>query len=474
MAQMHISTDSRTNQNCIVRIHLQARPNFCPNARHIHAPSSCRLFDLSSATLRCNCNGSCSKRNDSKLSRYVNHDIVRWIDCDGASSHLGMLGNRSQRSARSASAFSLGIVVVLPLLLHDEGAFYVKSRPANEFVDDSTIVIIFEFEARQYHGSFPWNDAELYVDGFGRRRSRRSGSIIRRRRNASHHEPLHDSISGLASKRLDTSIGTPGPRTNCFVLAPIPPRRRRHDHRSLKTRLPRHGPHAIHRTRMDHRGAHVITPLRPRRRPLRLLRKTKRVDQIPFGRPALPHPRFHPLPLRLWRRRSHHFRRRFDLRIQSRQSLHQHRPREDRPVEEHGGRDANGAIGAEDQRGRRGECPAGAGGEGGRGMRRREEAKVGDGRSGGGAAGGAVGGEDGLATGIDGGTIGFVLGIYCVFHSPDQIFVVESKGCGHGSLGGGCLRRRFHLGTSAFFDVCPRNRTESHPAARGRDSPLLS
>mmetsp|Transcript_21274 Transcript_21274/g.42399 ORF Transcript_21274/g.42399 Transcript_21274/m.42399 type:complete len:218 (+) Transcript_21274:585-1238(+) len=188
---------------------------------------------------------------------------------------------------------------------------------------------------------------------------------------------------------------------------------------------------------MDHRGAHVITPLRPRRRPLRLLRKTKRVDQIPFGRPALPHPRFHPLPLRLWRRRSHHFRRRFDLRIQSRQSLHQHRPREDRPVEEHGGRDANGAIGAEDQRGRRGECPAGAGGEGGRGMRRREEAKVGDGRSGGGAAGGAVGGEDGLATGIDGGTIGFVLGIYCVFHSPDQIFVVELKEGGHSSFGGG-------------------------------------
>mmetsp|Transcript_4610 Transcript_4610/g.9667 ORF Transcript_4610/g.9667 Transcript_4610/m.9667 type:complete len:317 (+) Transcript_4610:957-1907(+) len=257
MAQMHISTDSRTNQNCIVRIHLQARPNFCPNARHIHAPSSCRLFDLSSATLRCNCNGSCSKRNDSKLSRYVNHDIVRWIDCDGASSHLGMLGNRSQRSARSASAFSLGIVVVLPLLLHDEGAFYVKSRPANEFVDDSTIVIIFEFEARQYHGSFPWNDAELYVDGFGRRRSRRSGSIIRRRRNASHHEPLHDSISGLASKRLDTSIGTPGPRTNCFVLAPIPPQQRRHDHRSLKTRLPQHGPRTIHCTRIDDRGADV-------------------------------------------------------------------------------------------------------------------------------------------------------------------------------------------------------------------------
>mmetsp|Transcript_11194 Transcript_11194/g.23569 ORF Transcript_11194/g.23569 Transcript_11194/m.23569 type:complete len:108 (+) Transcript_11194:923-1246(+) len=107
-------------------------------------------------------------------------------------------------------------------------------------------------------------------------------------------------------------------------------------------------------------------------------------------------------------------------------------------------------------------------------MCRREEAKVSISRSGGGATGMAVGGKDGLATGIDGGTIGFVLGIYCVFHSPDQIFVVESKGCGHGSLGGGCLRRRFHLGTSAFFDVCPRNRTESHPAARGRDSPLSS
>jgi len=133
----------------------------------------------------------------------------------------------------------------------------------------------------------------------------------------------------------------------------------------------------------------------------------------------------------------HHFHRRFDLRIQSRLSLHQHRPREDRPVKEHEGCNANSAIGDEDQHGCCGKCPTGAGGRVGRGMCRREEAKVSISRSGGGATGMAVGGEDGLATGIDGGTIGFVLGIYCVFHSPDQIFVVELKEGGHSSFGGG-------------------------------------